>query len=239
METALLAMPAPQFRLFLDSVVWAFKHTMRDIGDMGLTICTDMLTNFSKSDPSISNAFFRTYFISILQDIFFVITSTSHKAGFKLQSLILSQMCGYVDSGLITVPLYDPAQCSIPNMSNQDFLRDYVTTTLHQAFPHLQVAQVRNFVVGLFELHKESTAFRSHLRDFLVTLKEFQGEDAADLFIADREAEANQLKQEQFAAALRIPGMVKPSERCVLYFCLTVIYTQSYLINRPDDGMMD
>ena len=132
-------MPAQQFRLFLDSVVWAFKHTLRDIGDMGLTICTEMLTNFSKSEPLIANAFFKSYFISILQDIFFVLTSTSHKSGFRLQSMILSQLFGYVDSGLITVPLFDPATVPNPNMTNQEYLRDYVTTTLHQAFPHLQV----------------------------------------------------------------------------------------------------
>jgi exportin-1 len=213
-------MPAPQFRLFLDSVVWAFKHTLRDIGDMGLTICTEMLTNFSKSEAAIANAFFKSYFISILQDVFFVLTSTSHKSGFRLQSMILSQLFGYVDSGLITVPLFDPSTVPNPNMTNQDFLRDYVTTTLHQAFPHLQLAQVRQFVLGLFELHKDYNAFRQHLRDFLITLKEFQSDDATDLFISDREAEAERNKQQQFEAALRIPGMVKPSER-------------------PDDGMMD
>jgi len=132
-------MPGPQFRLFLDSIVWAFKHTLRDIGDMGLTICTELLTNFSKSDANIANAFFKSYFISILQDIFFVLTSTSHKSGFKLQSTILSQMFGYVDSGLITGPLFDPATLPNPNISNQDYLREYVMNTLNQAFPHLQL----------------------------------------------------------------------------------------------------
>ncbi len=213
-------MPAPQFRLFLDSVVWAFKHTMRDIGDMGLTICTELLSNFSKAEPAIANAFFQTYFISILQDIFFVLTSTSHKAGIKLQSMILSQLFGYADSGLITVPLFDPAAVSNPNMTNQEFLKEYVVRTLHEAFPHLQMTQIRQFVVGLFELHRDYNAFRSHLRDFLVTLKEFQGEDASDLYISEREAEAEKQKQQQFQAALRIPGMIKPSER-------------------PDEGMMD
>lgn len=34
---SLLTIPAPQFKLVMDSVVWATKHTMRDIGDLGLT----------------------------------------------------------------------------------------------------------------------------------------------------------------------------------------------------------
>ena len=136
---ALLTFPELQFRLFLDSIVWAFKHTMRDIGDMGLLICTELLTNFAKSDPHVCNRFFKSYFISILQDIFFVLTSTSHKAGFRLQSMIMSQLFGYVNSGLITVPLFDPSTVSNPEMSNVDFIREYVVSTLHTAFPHLQL----------------------------------------------------------------------------------------------------
>ncbi len=30
---ALLALPQPQFKLVLDSIIWAFKHTMRNVGD--------------------------------------------------------------------------------------------------------------------------------------------------------------------------------------------------------------
>ena len=40
------------------------------------------------------------------------------------------------------------------------------------------------------------------------------------MFISDREAEQALRKQQEFEAALRIPGMVKPADR-------------------PDDGMMD
>lgn len=29
-------MTPPQFKLFMDSIVWAIKHTMRDIADIGL-----------------------------------------------------------------------------------------------------------------------------------------------------------------------------------------------------------
>jgi exportin-1 len=39
---------------------------------------------------------------------------------------------------MISVPLYDPSQVSNPNTSNADFLRDYVSTLLQNAFPHLQ-----------------------------------------------------------------------------------------------------
>lgn len=35
-DTALLTIPPAQFKLFMDSIIWAIKHTMRDIADMGL-----------------------------------------------------------------------------------------------------------------------------------------------------------------------------------------------------------
>ena len=34
--SALLGLPPPQFKMFIDSIIWAIKHTMRDIADMGL-----------------------------------------------------------------------------------------------------------------------------------------------------------------------------------------------------------
>jgi hypothetical protein len=33
---ALLTIPPNQFKLFMDSIIWAIKHTMRDIADTGL-----------------------------------------------------------------------------------------------------------------------------------------------------------------------------------------------------------
>jgi len=34
-----LSIPAPQFKLVLDSIFWAFKHTMRNVADTGLLVC--------------------------------------------------------------------------------------------------------------------------------------------------------------------------------------------------------
>ncbi|KAI9334595.1 CRM1 C terminal-domain-containing protein [Obelidium mucronatum] len=217
---ALLNLPPPMFKLFLDSIVWGFKHTMRDISDLGLTICHDLLNNFGKCDASIANAFYQTYYLNILQDIFFVLTNTFHKSGFKLQSVILAQMFQMVESGQISAPLYNPATVANPNLSNQDFVREHVMLLLHNAFPHLQPNQVRAFVMGLFEHNKDLLAFKMHLRDFLITLKEFSGDDNSDLFLEEKEAEAKMKLESERAAALRIPGMVK-------------------VYDRPDDGMMD
>lgn len=61
--------------------MWAFKHTMRDIADMGLSICLDVINNFANSDPITANQFYQAYFLNLLNDIFFVLTDNNHKSG--------------------------------------------------------------------------------------------------------------------------------------------------------------
>jgi hypothetical protein len=68
------------FKLVLDSVVWAFKHAERNISETGLNILLELLHNIS-ADENVSNAFYQKYFLSILQDIFFVLTDSFHKSG--------------------------------------------------------------------------------------------------------------------------------------------------------------
>ena len=63
------------------------------------------------------------------------------------------------------------------------------------------------FVVNLGELHRDINAFKLTLRDFLIQLKEFSG-DNAELFLDEKEAEAQKKTEE----AMRIPGMLKPSQ---------------------------
>lgn len=63
----------------MDSVVWAFKHTMRIVADIGLNILLTLLQKFAINDQA-GNQFFQTYFLDILQHIFSVVTDTSHTA---------------------------------------------------------------------------------------------------------------------------------------------------------------
>jgi exportin-1 len=73
--------------------------------------------------------------------------------------------------------------------------------------------QVKVFVSGLFELNQDMTAFKQHLRDFLVQLKEFAGADNSDLYLEERESELEQKRKADLEAAMRVPGMLKPSDR--------------------------
>ncbi|THH33915.1 hypothetical protein EUX98_g342 [Antrodiella citrinella] len=206
----LLSISPPQFKLFMDSIIWAIKHTMRDIAETGLNVCLEVINNFANADPTVKNSFFQQYFLSIMQDIFFVLTDTDHKSGFKLQSVLLARMFQLVQTDQITVPL-DPTQVADSGISNSQFLSEYTANLLKNAFPHVQNSQIQTFVLGLGEFHSDINRFKLALRDFLVQLKEFSG-DNAELFLEEKEAEATRKAQEERAAAMRIPGMLKPSQ---------------------------
>jgi exportin-1 len=58
-------------------------------------------------------------------------------AGFKSQAMLLTRMFFLVESGKIQGQLYSPDQAA-PGTTNKQFLSDYVTTLLQNAFSNLQ-----------------------------------------------------------------------------------------------------
>lgn len=78
---ALLKLNSTQFKFVIDSCMWASKHDNREVENTGLTMCLELMNNMAETDPQTSSIFFRQFYIPILQDVFFVLTDTDHKAG--------------------------------------------------------------------------------------------------------------------------------------------------------------
>lgn len=114
--------------------------------------------------------------------------------------------------------------------SNKDFLQEYVATLLHSAFSNLQEyvfriisqtgvvesnmllrVQIKQFVVGLFALNDDLPKFKTHLRDFLISLKEFAG-DNAELYAEEREQALRDAKAAERDRAMKVGGLLKPAE---------------------------
>jgi len=205
--SAFFMLPSSTFKIIIDSVVWAFKHTMRNIAETGLNILLEMWRNIENASPEVAQSFYQAYFLSLLNDVLFVLTDTFHKSGFSLQATILIKMFSLVETGQVRVPLWDTAKVNTPNMSNQSFLRDYVMNLLSTAFPNVSKERVRSFVLGLFDLNKDLNSFKQHLRDYLVQLKEFEG-DNSELFLEETEKEMAKVESERGQKELAIPGMV-------------------------------
>ncbi|SGY39697.1 BQ5605_C003g02266 [Microbotryum silenes-dioicae] len=210
---ALLKIPPQQFKLIMDSIVWGTKHAARDIADISLNVCYELIDNIVAAGPETSNGFFQAYYLSLLQDMFFVLTDADHKSGFKSTSIVLARLFRLVGSGDIQAPLYDPATIQDPTMNNSKFVSEYCADLLKRAFPHLQPAQITAFVTGLREQNNDSVRFKAGLRDFLISMREFQGaDDTAELFADEKEAAIAQKQAEERERAAHVPGMIKPSE---------------------------
>ena len=144
---ALLKLDNRQFKFVIDACMWASKHDNRDVEGAGLNMCLELVTNIAeKTDVQTANAFFQQFFITILQDVFFVLTDPDHKAGFKTQSMLLMKLFNYVmpaEGGTpkIQGPIYTDQAPS--GTSNRDFLINFVGTLLSKAFPNLQLYVTR------------------------------------------------------------------------------------------------
>jgi len=202
---ALLTIPQPQFKLVLDSIIWAFKHTMRNVANTGLNILYQLLQNISQVDGA-AQQFYQLYFTDILQHVFSVVTDTSHTAGMTMHASILAYMFSLVENNKLTVKLSQNSEES----SNLIFVQQYVANLLKTAFNHLQNEQIRLFVKGLFSLNHDIPQFKSHLRDFLIQIKEYAGEETDDLFLEEREELLRKAEEEKRKVERSVPGILNP-----------------------------
>lgn len=72
-------------------------------------------------------------------------------------------------------------------------------------------AQIKHFVEGLFALNDDLPRFKLSLRDFLIQLKEFSG-DNTELYAEDREKEQKDAKDAERERAMKVGGLLKPAE---------------------------
>lgn len=70
---------------------------------------------------------------------------------------------------------------------------------------------IQQFVDGLFTYNSDVNKFKTMLRDFLIQLKEFSG-DNTELFAEDREQEAKAAKDAERERAMKVGGLLKPAD---------------------------
>mmetsp|Transcript_13459 Transcript_13459/g.38211 ORF Transcript_13459/g.38211 Transcript_13459/m.38211 type:complete len:1071 (+) Transcript_13459:123-3335(+) len=207
--SCLYAMTPTQLKLVIDSIIWAFRHTERNVAETGLNLLLEMLQNFQRSE--FATQFHQTYYMQLVQEIFAVMTDTFHKPGFKIHARIMHHLFEIVQTNdVIVAPLWDVASLgptAFPD--NASYVRDRLVNLLSTSFPNLTPAQVHACVAGMFDL-KDHSAFKNHLRDFLVQTKQFASQDNADLYAEEAAAKAA-AERERLAQA--VPGIVPPNER--------------------------
>jgi exportin-1 len=136
---ALFDIPLEHQKLVVDSVVWGMKHTERNISNMGLDILHELLTNVGKT-PSMAQGFYRHFLLSLIQDVFAVMTDRLHKPGFRMHATLLRMMFHLVQTNQVTIPLFDTA-AQPAGQTNPAFLRDHISNLLLSSFPNLTRTQ--------------------------------------------------------------------------------------------------
>ncbi|KAG6737653.1 hypothetical protein POTOM_059181 [Populus tomentosa] len=203
---ALIRLSSEQLKLVMDSIIWAFRHTERNIAETGLNLLLEMLKNFQASE--FCNQFYRSYFLTIEQEIFAVLTDTFHKPGFKLHVLVLQHLFCSAESGALSEPLWDATTVPYPYLNNAMFVREYTIKLLGTSFPNMTASEVTQFVNGLFESKNNLSIFKNHIRDFLVQSKEFSAQDNKDLYAEEAAVQRERERQRM----LSIPGLIAPNE---------------------------
>ncbi|KAF5108167.1 hypothetical protein DV495_001561 [Geotrichum candidum] len=208
---ALLKLPEDVFKQTIDACLWGVKHDNREVESSGLYLTLELMTNMGDMHNELSHLFFKMFFKPIINDILYVLTDSDHKAGFKIQSQILAKFIDLCESNSINGPLYTSDEAP-ENTSNLEYFKIYFCSILISAFNHLQLGKVELFFNSLVQSHRDPVQFKQILRDFLVELKEFGGDDTSYLYVEDREKERLEREAEERERAKKIGGLIKPND---------------------------
>ncbi|CAI5450933.1 unnamed protein product [Caenorhabditis angaria] len=170
-----------------------------------LDILKEILAKVSELPEEASQPFYKRHYIDILQHVLAVACDSSqvHVAGLTYYAEVL---CALFRAPEYSIKL--PLNSANEQQSNIDYIYEHIGGIFSQHFSNLTQDQIRVIIKGFFSFNTEIGLMRNHLRDFLIQIKEFNGEDTSDLFLEEREAEIQQAQSRKRA----VPGMINPND---------------------------
>jgi exportin-1 len=167
----------------LNAIIWACRHDQLNMYETGLETLLILIRNINQirisNGINIADPFYKTFYFDLLQEILFVLTDSFHKSGFQLQVDILISLIQVVEMGHISENIFDS------NQTNKNLVLNNLTNMIANAFPHLHKTQVETFCLALFNKCYNLHEFKNIIRDFLVQLKSFSGNNE-ELFEEER-----------------------------------------------------
>ncbi|CAD8069914.1 unnamed protein product [Paramecium sonneborni] len=164
----LFNMPQDQFKLMIDCIIWAFKHQVPNLQELGLDVLYYILQQVN-SDLIVANQFYSLYYLRLLKDILEILTDNLHASGFKHQSQILMTLFQIASNPQITTKLSNEQVGS-----NFEYISQYLITSLYGAFPNVTKQQTELHISRMFQNLNNAHNFRQELSDYLINLKQFQ-----------------------------------------------------------------
>lgn len=137
-----------------------------------------------------------------MNEIFYVLTDSFHKSNFQNHADVLNI--------LISVLQYEQPIISEFIFSNEDNNKNavfkYIVQINSMAFTHINKLQIESFALALFNKYANISEFRSVIRDFLVNLKSFSGNDE-ELFQEEKRIQLEEARKIEEIRKQFIPGL--------------------------------
>ena len=214
---SLLGMPDESKKLLVNSIIWAFKHTDRQVSNTGLSTLKVFLTALEQHPNSaeVAQPVYSNSFMDLLQDLLRVITDRMHKSQLAEHCMLLQHLLALVVKGRVTVPLWSNVAGATPpaDGSNVTFLRHFLSTILAQSFPHLTAEVVTAFAGSLLATGVTTDAYLEVVRDFLIRMLQFSADANASELFADKAAAASAAAaQAQAQVHGSVPGLAPPDD---------------------------
>ncbi len=108
-----------------------------------------------------------SFLVTICDDLFLVLSDTLHKSGFKHQVDILLHIVYAIESKQLVMPI----NSACPD--NKVYFKEYLTTLLSSKFQNVTKVKAGEFVDVMFRTCGNKEQFKTTVRDFLISMKEF------------------------------------------------------------------
>ena len=144
-----------------------------------------------------------------MNEIFVVLTDSFHKSNFKNHVEILAILVSVVDNNIITENIFSNEN------NNKNTVYNFIVQQNSLAFTHINKLQIDSFALSLFNKIYDINEFRGVVRDFLINLKSFSG-NQEELFQEEKSKQIEETNRMDELKRQMIPGLApqyKPEEQ--------------------------
>ena len=187
----------------IDTITFAINHRNPQMSETGLETLLTLLQkviNVGVIDlQNIVDPFFSNYFSIIFNDVFNTMTDGFHQNGFKLQVKVIQLMIRIIDEKKLSEGLFMQGE------NNKTFFLKKLLNDILQSFKNITQVQGETFCLAMFNSCTDEHKFKTVMRDFLVSLKSFLGNNEA-LWEEERKKELELAKQLEQQKRAFLPG---------------------------------
>ena len=189
----------------IDAITWAIRHNQPLMYETGLETLLILVQNINTirivNGINIADPFFKAYYFRLINDVFFVLTDSYHKAGFKLQVEIIHDLIHIVETGIISEGIFEQGT------QNKIYVMNKLCALLSEGFQQLNKNQIEAFCLSLFNKSYNLHDFKTCIRDFLISLRSFSGNNE-ELYEEEKKAQLEEARLLEEKKKSFVPGMM-------------------------------